>query len=193
MACLIFPDNNRTYELPKIQQKLSEIGITLQDWPIPSQPNIKAMLNKAALDEEEQQAVLESISHRFDELKAAHGYTTCDMIVVHENIPGVEDMLAKFESIHYHSDDEVRYILAGKGYFGFVDKNEDQFMLEVTTGDYINVPAETEHWFTLGDSPRIKAARYFIDEGGWVPHYTERAIAFPDDFFEQSRMRGSAA
>lgn len=115
---------------------------------------------------------------RFEELKREAGYTTRDMIAIHENIPGLADMLAKFEKIHYHTDDEVRYILAGKGYFGFVEADGAQFMLEVSAGDYINVPANAEHWFTMRDSRRIKAVRYFIDTSGWTPVYTDRPLRF---------------
>jgi 1,2-dihydroxy-3-keto-5-methylthiopentene dioxygenase len=87
-------------------------------------------------------------------------------------------MLAKFDKIHLHTDDEVRYILAGKGYFGFIEPDENQFLLEVAAGDYINVPANTEHWFEMKDSKRIKAVRYFIDTKGWTPVYTQRAMLF---------------
>jgi 1,2-dihydroxy-3-keto-5-methylthiopentene dioxygenase len=86
-------------------------------------------------------------------------------------------MLAKFDKIHYHTDDEVRYILAGRGFFGFVEPDGEQFLLEVAAGDYINVPANTEHWFEMKDSKRIKAVRYFIDTSGWTPVYTQREMA----------------
>ncbi len=68
----------------------------------------------------------------------------------------------------------MRYVLAGRGYFGFVEPEGGQFLLEVTAGDYINVPARAEHWFEMKDSQRIKAVRYFIDKTGWVPVYTAR-------------------
>ena len=42
--------------------------------------------------------------------------------------------------------------------------------------DYINVPANVEHWFEMKDSKRIKAVRYFIDTSGWTPVYTERKV-----------------
>ena len=100
------------------------------------------------------------------------------MVVIHEDIPGLVDMLGKFDKIHYHTDDEVRYILAGHGYFGFVEPDDTQFLLEVAAGDYINVPANTEHWFEMKDSQRIKAVRYFIDTSGWTPMYTQRSTAF---------------
>ena len=193
MASMIFPDGSRTCDPAKIQDTLAGIDITLRDWSVPAQANIAALLNKAALDDDEKQAALDAVAHRLDELRAAHGYSTCDMIVIHEDVPGLGEMLARFEKIHYHTDDEVRYILAGRGYFGFVDRAGGQFMLEVTAGDYINVPANTEHWFTLGDSPRIKAVRYFIDTSGWSPVYTNRPVAFAGDFFTRPRVRGSAA
>lgn len=178
MARMIFPDQTDTRDLPAIQARLATIGITLRHWQAPAQPRSLALMEKAALDDTEKQELLAVVDDRFEELKREAGYTTRDMIVLHENIPGLADMLAKFEKIHYHTDDEVRYILAGKGYFGFVESDGKQFMLEVTSGDYINVPANTEHWFILGDSKRIKAVRYFIDTSGWTPVYTGRPLQF---------------
>jgi 1,2-dihydroxy-3-keto-5-methylthiopentene dioxygenase len=193
MASMIFPDGGRTHDRAEIQRRLGPLGITLRTWPVPTQPDVQALLTNAALEPDEQRTVLDSVDHRLEELRAAHGYSTCDLIVIHEAIPGLAEMLAKFEKIHYHTDDEVRYIVAGRGYFGFVDGSGEQFMVEVSAGDYINVPANTEHWFTLGDSQRIKAVRYFIDKTGWTPVYTERALAFDSDTFTPSRLRGSAA
>jgi 1,2-dihydroxy-3-keto-5-methylthiopentene dioxygenase len=178
MARMIFPDQTDTRDLPAIQAKLATIGITLRHWPAPAQPRSLELMEKAVLDDAEKQELLTVVDDRFEELKREAGYITRDMIVIHENIPGLAEMLAKFEKIHYHTDDEVRYILAGKGYFGFVESDGKQFMLEVTAGDYINVPANAEHWFILGDSKRIKAVRYFIDTSGWTPVYTGRPLQF---------------
>jgi len=88
--------------------------------------------------------------------------------------------VGKFAKIHLHTDDEVRYILAGRGYFGFVEPDDGQFLVEVAAGDYINVPANTEHWFEMRDSGRIKAVRYFIDTSGWTPVYTGRVREFAE-------------
>ena len=178
MAKIIFPDGSQVTELEQIQAMLNKIGITLNFWELPSGNTEKQLLEQAALSDVEKNTVLQSVDHRFEELKTSQGYTTRDLIVLHENIPGVDEMLAKFCAIHYHTDDEVRYILDGKGYFGFVDQTENQFMVEVTAGDYINVPANAEHWFVLGDSKRIKAVRYFIDTSGWTPVYTDRPLMF---------------
>lgn len=178
MARIIFPDQTDTRDLSVIQKKLMGIGITLHSWPVPASQRNHALLEKPALDDSEKQELLSAVDDRFETLKREAGYTTRDMIVIHENIPGLTDLLAKFEKIHYHTDDEVRYILAGKGYFGFVEPDGGQFMLEVVAGDYINVPANTEHWFTMRGTMRIKAVRYFIDTSGWVPVYTDRPLQF---------------
>ncbi len=177
MARIISDDNTEITDLPQIQQRLARIGITLNRWPAPSGERAHALLEQKLLNDAEKEELLKSVDNRFDELKRDKGYSTRDMIVLHEDIPGLADILGKFDRIHYHTDDEVRYVLAGRGYFGFVEPNGGQFLLEVSAGDYINVPAKTEHWFEMKDSRRIKAVRYFIDTSGWTPVYTERDMA----------------
>ena len=178
MARIIFPNGEQITDNTQITEILANINVTLQQWPLPSSADTQAMLDKGALSDTEKEQLLVSLDHRFETLKQQQGYTTRDLIVLHENIEGLDNILAKFIDIHYHTDDEVRYIVAGKGYFGFVDNNQQQLLVEVVAGDYINVPANAEHWFTLGDSKRIKAVRYFIDTEGWTPVYTNRTPQF---------------
>jgi len=178
MARMIFPDGKENSDLSFIQARLGKLGITLKRWPAPEDNRARALLDQQALNDAEKEELLKSVDNRFEELKRDKGYATRDMVVIHEAIPGLADMLAKFDKIHLHTDDEVRYILAGKGYFGFVEPDGKQFLLEVAAGDYINVPANAEHWFEMKDSKRIKAVRYFIDTKGWTPVYTQRAMLF---------------
>jgi 1,2-dihydroxy-3-keto-5-methylthiopentene dioxygenase len=177
MARIIEDDGTEITDLPAIQKRLATIGITLRHWAAPSNARTLELLNQKSLVDTEKEELLKGVENRFEELKTEKGYKTRDMIVIHEDIPGLGDMLAKFDKIHYHTDDEVRYILAGRGFFGFVEANGEQFLLEVAAGDYINVPANTEHWFEMKDSKRIKAVRYFIDTSGWTPVYTQREMA----------------
>lgn len=178
MAKIIESGGVEITDTAAIEQRLQSLGIALRHWPLPSDAANAALLEKQSLGEEEKNSLLTAVDHRFAELKSEYGYSTRDLIVIHEDIPGLAEMLAKFEKIHYHTDDEVRYILAGKGYFGFVEADGGQFMLEVSAGDYINVPANAEHWFVMRDSKRVKAVRYFIDTEGWTPVYTDRPLAF---------------
>ena len=178
MARIIEANGTETTDFKLISARLSRIGISLKRWPTPESPRARELLEKQALSDAEKEEFLKLVDNRFEELKRDKGYQTRDMVVIHEGIPNLGDMLAKFDKIHTHADDEVRYIVGGSGYFGFVESDGKQFLLEVTAGDYINVPANSEHWFEMKGCTRCKAVRYFIDTSGWTPHYTERARAF---------------
>jgi 1,2-dihydroxy-3-keto-5-methylthiopentene dioxygenase len=178
MARIFSTDGTSTTNLPVIQARLARLGITLSFWDAPQSPRARELMDKQALGDPEKEELLQFVEHRFEELKRSQGYAARDMVVIHEGIPGLADMLARFDKIHLHTDDEVRYVLAGRGYFGFVEPDGDQFMLEVSEGDYINVPANAEHWFEMKDSKRIKAVRYFVDTAGWTPVYTKREVEF---------------
>ncbi|MBI5612184.1 MAG: cupin domain-containing protein [Gammaproteobacteria bacterium] len=178
MAKIIASDGTETRDFSGIQTRLARLGIALNAWAAPDSARARQLLEQKTLTDAEKEELLGFVQNRFEELQREKGYATRDMIVIHEDIPGLADVLAKFDKIHYHTDDEVRYILAGKGYFGFVEPDGNQFLLEVCAGDYINVPANAEHWFEMKDSKRIKAVRYFIDSSGWAPVYTERAMLF---------------
>lgn len=176
MARIITAEGKTVTDFPTIRDRLARIGITLNAWTAPTSARANELLDKQSLNDAEKEELLSCVENRFEQLKTEKGYKTRDMVVIHEAVPNLKEMLAKFEKIHYHTDDEVRYILAGRGYFGFVEPDGGQFLLEVSAGDYINVPANTEHWFEMRDSARIKAVRYFIDTSGWAPVYTQRPM-----------------
>lgn len=166
------------HDLPSTEppaSRLAKLGITLEHWPPPIHSGLGRHLEAADLGPREREEILESVDDRFLALRTQYGYTNRDLVVIHETTPDLPAMLQKFDRVHYHEDDEVRYVLAGRGYFGFVEPSGKQFVLEVLAGDYIHIPGHTEHWFEMKDSPRIKAVRYFIDKAGWVPVYTGRA------------------
>ena len=50
-------------------------------------------------------------------MKRRGGYVTADVIDVNPETPNLEAMLARFDKEHTHSEDEVRFILAGRGIF----------------------------------------------------------------------------
>jgi 1,2-dihydroxy-3-keto-5-methylthiopentene dioxygenase len=75
----------------------------------------------------------------------------------HEDVPGIGDMLNKFNKIHYHTDDEVRHILAGR-LLRFRRSDGGSFARgrPGTTSTCLRIPTLVR----LRDSKRIKAARY---------------------------------
>ncbi len=120
--------------------------------------------------------VLEAYGREVETLKARGGYRTADVIDVKPETPNLEAMLAKFNREHWHDEDEVRFIVEGRGLFHIHPPGGEVFALEVEAGDLIRVPRGTHHWFDLCADRRIRAIRLFQDTSGWTPHYTDTGI-----------------
>ena len=54
-------------------------------------------------------------AREIDALKARGGYVTADVIDVKPDTPNLDMMLAKFSREHWHDEDEVRFIIEGRG------------------------------------------------------------------------------
>ena len=50
------------------------------------------------------------------------------------------------------------------------------FAIEVDSGDLINVPRGTRHWFDLCSERTIRCIRLFEDTSGWTPHYVADGV-----------------
>lgn len=120
--------------------------------------------------------VLVAHAGKIAELKARGGYVTADVIDVTAKTPGLDAMLARFNSEHWHDEDEVRLIVEGRGLFHIHPADGPVFAIEVEPGDLIRVPRGTHHWFDLCGDRRIRAIRLFQDPSGWTPHYTSSGV-----------------
>lgn len=109
-------------------------------------------------------------------MKEAGGYVTADVIDVTPATPGLDAMIAKFNKEHRHSEDEVRFIVKGRGVFHIHPDDERVFSIQLDAGDWINVPRGTRHWFDLCEDRTIRAIRLFQDKSGWTPHYVEQGV-----------------
>jgi len=121
-------------------------------------------------------AVLAAYGREIDTLKARGEYRTADVIDVRPDTPNLDVMLAKFNREHWHDEDEVRFIIEGRGLFHIHPPGGTVFALEVESGDLIRVPRGTHHWFDLCADRRIRAIRLFQDTSGWTPHYTGSGV-----------------
>lgn len=127
-------------------------------------------LSEDAMEEE----ILAAYDAPIQKLRAEGGYVTADVINVNADTPNLDAMLDKFKKEHWHDEDEVRFIVKGRGLFHVHPKNDTPvFSIEVVRGDMINVPRGTHHWFDLCEDRSIRAIRLFQDVGGWTPHYTD--------------------
>ncbi len=182
MAILQLENSNIYRDTADIDRELAPLNIQLQHWPVldpvSDDLELSALLAQEQLEESEKVLILKSLDRYFQQLQQDSGYQTRDLMVLHPAIPDLDHLMAKFNQIHTHAHDEVRYVIAGEGVFGFVRPDGSQIELTVQAEEYINVPGGTEHWFHLSASRSLKAVRYFIDTNGWTPAYTNTPIRF---------------
>ncbi len=98
------------------------------------------------------------------------------MINVSPATPNLDAMLAKFSKEHTHTEDEVRFTVRGSGVFHIHPKNGPVFAIQIESGDLINVPRGTQHWFDLCEDKTIRCIRLFQDQSGWTPHYIDGGV-----------------
>jgi len=120
--------------------------------------------------------VLAAYASEIEAMKSKGRYTTADVIDIDPQTPGLDALLDRFRTEHTHDEDEVRFIIAGRGIFHIHPLDSDVVSIEVEAGDMIRVPRGTRHWFNLCSDRRIRAIRWFQDKTGWTPHYTQSGI-----------------
>jgi len=166
MAYIIIADEDRRIDDAKeISAFLAPFGIYHERWPLEDRVSPDAA----------PEAILAAYAPEIDRLKAEGGYVTADVINVTPETPNLEAMLDRFRKEHIHSEDEVRFILKGRGLFHIHPEFGPVFAIQVEAGDLINVPKGTMHWFDLCNDKTIRAIRLFQDTTGWTPHYIDGA------------------
>lgn len=168
MATLQVPDKNVSLTNESaIRCFLSERNICYDRWgtelPLP--------------DDATDAQVLAAYSHALRPFMEQGGYQSADVVSMTPhtlNLPALRD---KFFREHTHAEDEVRFFVAGRGVFWFhMERPADEiFAVLCEQGDLISVPANTKHWFDVGEHPYLRAIRIFTDQTGWVPQYTHSA------------------
>ena len=167
MAVVRFPDEGRTVTgEAAVREALERVGIDYERW----QPAHPVPAGAPA------EAVLAAYAAEIDRLKAAGGYVSADVIDVSPQTPNLDAMLAKFRKEHWHDEDEVRFILRGRGVFHIHPQDAPVMAIEVGPGDLIRVPRGTHHWFDLCSERDIRAIRLFQDVSGWTPRYTDTGM-----------------
>ena len=164
MALVRIVDEDRTITgIERIAAYLKSCGIDYEYW----EPE-HAVAPDAPPDE-----ILSAYANEIETLKALGGYVTADVIDITPETPGLEPMLAKFNREHWHEEDEVRFIISGRGLFHIHPRNQSVVSIEVEAGDLIRIPRGTWHWFNLCSDRRIRTIRLFQDTSGWTPFYTD--------------------
>jgi 1,2-dihydroxy-3-keto-5-methylthiopentene dioxygenase len=168
MAVLSIPDENITiHSAGEIRSFFNDRQIFFDQWSC----------DVVFTDDASQEEILHAYEKDLKPFMEKGGYLTADVISIHaqtENYPAIRQ---KFLAEHTHTEDEIRFFVDGKGLFWFHLEGEPIFNLLCERGDLISVPAGVRHWFDAGEhEPFVKAIRIFIDNSGWVPHYTGSGV-----------------
>lgn len=155
-----------------IKEFVGAYGLDYEVWNIDKLHSEEAKKVEA---DSEQERILEVFSDEIDALKERGGYQTADVIALTPDTPNLDQLLAKFDKEHEHSEDEVRFVVDGRGVFVIHAPDDKVFDVEVHPGDLLVVPEGTWHWFELCEDKQIKCIRVFTSKEGWVAHYREEA------------------
>ncbi|HIK43479.1 MAG TPA: cupin domain-containing protein [Leptolyngbyaceae cyanobacterium M65_K2018_010] len=149
-----------------IAAALRHVGVRFEQWSA-HQP-----LTAAAGQED----ILAAYGKEIERLKREGGYLTADVIRMQPDHPQRVELRQKFLAEHIHTEDEVRFFVEGQGVF-YLHLGDRVYATLCTAGDLIGVPAQTPHWFDMGEAPQFAAIRLFCNPEGWVAHFTGSPIA----------------
>jgi len=167
MAHVTIPEQGRRLDNPDhIRDFLALHGIWYECWDVAGRVDPEAS----------SETILSAYGPEVARLRERGGYVTADVIDVTPDLPGLDAMLERFNKEHTHDEDEVRFIVKGRGVFHINPMSAPVFAIELDAGDLINVPAGIRHWFDLCADRTIRAIRLFREKSGWTPHYVAGGV-----------------
>ncbi|WP_455217820.1 1,2-dihydroxy-3-keto-5-methylthiopentene dioxygenase [Kaarinaea lacus] len=123
-----------------------------------------------------QEEVISAYQADIDRLNEKYGFRSMDVVALRPDNPQKAEFRGKFLDEHTHADFEVRFFVDGSGLF-YLHLGNRVYMVLCEKGDLISVPANTTHWFDMGENPDFKCIRLFTAEDGWVGNFTGSDIA----------------
>ena len=161
----------KTISEPKeVVSFLTQNGIEFSMWGTDRVPKT---VSAKTLSQAEKDEILAKYKPEIDALIARKGYVTADMVSLSPDTPKLPDILATFKREHFHTDDEVRFVVAGRGIFYIRGKDGNVFECEVHAGDLIVVPQNSWHYFDLCADQQIACVRVFKTKEGWVANFKD--------------------
>jgi 1,2-dihydroxy-3-keto-5-methylthiopentene dioxygenase len=149
-----------------IEHELRQVGVRFERWEA----------NEPVWPGASQEEVIEAYRGDIDRLMESEGYQAVDVVSLKPDHPERAALRRKFLDEHTHSEDEVRFFVAGAGQFTLhIDGKVYEVLCE--QGDLIGVPDGTRHWFDMSESPYFVAIRLFTNKEGWVAQFTGDDIA----------------
>lgn len=150
----------------QIARQLDAVGVRFERWETSS----------SIVPGDPPEKVIAAYQADIDRLMTEKGYRAVDVVSMHPEHPQKVELRKKFLDEHTHSEDEVRFFVAGQGLFSLHIGGKVYEVL-CTRGDLIGVPDGTRHWFDMGPQPSFVAVRLFSNPAGWVANYSGDDIA----------------
>ena len=178
-ALTVYLDDQPRYgehytDFTAIQNQLKNIGVSFERWTA----------NSPLTADADQSSVLAAYADSIDKLKQQYGFQSVDVIKLNPDHPEKTAFRQKFLAEHIHKDFEVRFFVEGSGLF-YLHVGENVYAVLCEQGDLISVPANTTHWFDMGENPKFTCIRFFTTPDGWVADFTGREIAKTFPTFDQ--------
>lgn len=151
-----------------IREMLESNEVIFEQWDIS-----RLATTPKAEGETDQDHVLRAFSDEVKRISVARGYQSADVISLWPDTPNLDAVLAKFDKEHFHSEDEVRFVVSGRGIFAIRGLDGEMYDVEVHPGDLLAVPEGKHHYFELCEDKHIQCIRLFTDKAGWIAHYIE--------------------
>lgn len=167
----VYPDSEpgtillQTTDAAEIARTMAPLNVRFERWEAPVQ----------IADETSSEEILAAYKPYLDKLLAGTA-GTADVIRLKPGNPVIPALRAKFIEEHTHTEDEVRFFVAGSGNFIIHDGGK-VFDVHCEANDLISVPANAKHWFDSGENPDFIVLRIFTDSSGWTPYYTGDKIS----------------
>jgi 1,2-dihydroxy-3-keto-5-methylthiopentene dioxygenase len=170
-ALTIYPEmqaqhGTRYTDFATIQAHLHSLGVQFEHW------NTDYPLAADA----DQNSILSAYRDPINGLKQKHNFQSIDVIHVTPNHPEKDMIRKKFLAEHIHDDFEIRFFIEGCGLF-YLHVAGRVYVVLCEKGDLISVPANTKHWFDMGENPSFTCIRLFTTPYGWVANFTDDPIA----------------
>jgi len=153
-------------EYETISSILNDIGVQFERWEA----------NQPLSDDADQEAVVAAYKNSIATLSQKYNFQSVDVVALRPDNPKKAEMRQKFLAEHTHADFEIRFFVDGTGLF-YLHVGDKVYFVLCEKGDLISVPANTTHWFDMGENPNFKCIRFFTTPDGWVGNFTGSDIA----------------
>jgi 1,2-dihydroxy-3-keto-5-methylthiopentene dioxygenase len=167
----IYPENQPQLgetitDFSVIQSRLNDLGVQFERW----------VANAECPPDADQDTILDAYRDSIDRLKQQYAFQSVDVISLRPDHPEKISFRQKFLAEHIHADFEIRFFIEGRGLF-FLHIDDKVYAVLCEQGDLISVPANTTHWFDMGEDPQFKCIRLFTTPDGWVADFTGSNIS----------------